>query len=235
MKKILLALCVVFTVVFTASCKKNNPPQPVDPFNGHSYVDLELPSGILWATCNVGATQPEEYGDYFCWGYPKAIKKGEYIVWQTYLEKLGGEGTSEEDCGTDKDPLKDYVFGGSKFKFETEAGTPDCIGATEWDAAKYNWQGGWRMPSYAEFEELLENTEFSMDELNGVQVAKLVSKRNGQCLYFPLAGYIDDDKVYGTESAGYYYVSTADTEYPDECWYMNCSSYGVYMSYDDRY
>ena len=65
MKKVFLLMAVILPFVF-ASCgdDKNEPAVP----DNHEYVDLGLPSGTLWATCNVGANTPEEYGDYFAWG-----------------------------------------------------------------------------------------------------------------------------------------------------------------------
>lgn len=59
-----------------------NPTTPENPdYNGHEYVDLGLPSGLKWATCNVGATTPEEYGDYFAWG---EVEPKETYSWSTY-------------------------------------------------------------------------------------------------------------------------------------------------------
>ena len=62
------------TMLCAASCTKQKGLEASGSFNGHDYVDLGLPSGTLWATCNIGAASPEEYGDYFAWGEtePKA-------------------------------------------------------------------------------------------------------------------------------------------------------------------
>ena len=72
MKKILLLMAIVAVPLVFISCgdDKDEPAAP----DGHQYVDLGLPSGTLWATCNIGANSPEEYGDYFAWGetVPKA-------------------------------------------------------------------------------------------------------------------------------------------------------------------
>ena len=56
--------------------------QKTEQANGHEYVDLGLPSGTLWATCNVGASKPEDYGDYFAWG---ETKKKDVYDWDTSL------------------------------------------------------------------------------------------------------------------------------------------------------
>ncbi len=103
--------------------------------NGYAYVDLGLPSGLKWATCNVGATNPWEYGNYFAWGEttPKSI-----YDWSTYLN---GNITRYDDWGTYNDLPR----------FITDiAGTP-------YDAARVNMGGSWRMPTVAELDELIDN------------------------------------------------------------------------------
>ena len=89
------------------------------------YVDLGLPSGLKWAKCNLGASKPEEYGDYYGWGCTDPYATGDDVDWPLYFTKLGGTGTTYSDCGTDKDPLKDYVTTNVK-----------SIAGTEWDAAR---------------------------------------------------------------------------------------------------
>ncbi|MCF0186780.1 MAG: hypothetical protein HUJ98_09880, partial [Bacteroidaceae bacterium] len=92
MKKLLSILCAACAVVFFVSCNKNIKPgpEPEDYFNGHEYVDLELPSGILWATCNVGATKPEEYGLYYGWGMTEPYDTTKASDYATYFAKIGG-------------------------------------------------------------------------------------------------------------------------------------------------
>ena len=72
---------IAFSTITDSTDQPDDPIKPVDPTNGHEYVDLGLPSGTKWATCNVGADSPEEYGDYFAWAEtePKS-----YYEWSTY-------------------------------------------------------------------------------------------------------------------------------------------------------
>ncbi|MDD6356703.1 MAG: hypothetical protein PUG15_01220, partial [Bacteroidales bacterium] len=115
--------------------------------NDHAWVDLGLPSGLKWATCNVGAANPWDYGDYFAWGEttPKSI----VYNWSTYLD---GRITSPEYCGTDKDLLN---------------GITD-ISSTQYDAARTNMGGDWRMPTTEEQNELVENCYWEWtDSYNG--------------------------------------------------------------------
>ena len=110
--------------------------------NGHEYVDLGLPSGTLWATCNVGATKPEEYGDYFAWG--ETVPKDEYS-WKTYK----WEEYVVNNDGTYKVVIKKYnnnnMYGNTDNKSELDLDD---------DAAYANWGNNWRMPSIEQIREL---------------------------------------------------------------------------------
>lgn len=105
--------------------------------NGHTWVDLGL--SVKWATCNVGANSPSENGGYYAWGETET--KSNY-TWNTYL----GGMTSVSDCGTTKDPLRNFV-------------TPNqiSISSTQYDVATVKWEGNWRMPTYDEMTELRKN------------------------------------------------------------------------------
>ena len=157
------------------------------------YVDLDLPSGTKWAKCNLGATAPEEAGNYYGWGCTEPYEIGsENIDWITYFQKLGGTGTSEYDCGTDNDPLADYVNNLKSFA------------GTQWDAAHAKLGGNWRMPTLDQVNELLnpENCEWSWTDLNGVQGFKVTSKKDSsKSIFLPAAG------LYGT-----YWSSTPDLD-----------------------
>jgi hypothetical protein len=94
MKRILTIIAVVaIGLVFFTSCESSIEENGVGKHEGHEYVDLGLPSGLKWATCNVGATTPEEYGDYFAWG---EVESKETYNWSTYK------------YGTDYDQLTKY-------------------------------------------------------------------------------------------------------------------------------
>lgn len=132
----------------------------------HEYVDLGLPSGTLWATCNVGASAPEEYGDYFAWG--EVNPKSTYN-WKTYFDSIGGSSSD----------FRKYYSGGGK----TELDLQD-------DAAYMNWGEGWRMPSLEQFEELCNSdyTTTSWTTQNGTDGLLITSKSNEVSLFLPAAG-----------------------------------------------
>ena len=185
------------------------------------YVDLGLPSGTLWATCNLGASTPKEYGDYYGWGSREAYTIRGTVSWSTYFQKLGGTGTSYVDCGTSKDPLMEYVNPNSK-----------SIAGTKWDAAHVKLGGNWRMPTKGEWQELIDNCTFTWDSANKRLVA--TSTKNSNYIYLPAGGQRDGTSTSAAGINGFYWSSippVSDTGYYDFakmfCFYsssMNCSA-----------
>ena len=139
--------------------------------NNHIYVDLDLPSGTLWATCNVGAEKPEEYGDYFAWGEtePKSV-----YDWSTYQYCMGDYNTLTKYC-----TYSSYGYNG--FVDDLTTLLPED------DAATVNWGAGWRMPTKEQWQELLDNTTTIWTTQNGVS-GRLFTASNGNSLFLPAAG-----------------------------------------------
>ena len=206
------ALATVFIAAFTlGSCSKdddedektvveNNPK-----YGDHEYVDLGLPSGTLWATCNVGASKPEEYGDYFAWGETQSREK---YSWDDY--KWGGLLYS---------PLTKYCIHSG---LGTVDNRPELL--PEDDAATANWGSSWRMPSSDQINELC-NPSYTITEwtaLNGVNGLKITSKKNGKSLFLPAAG--ECGLVLGYVGAhGYYWSRSLFPE--GSCWAYNLNFY----------
>ncbi len=134
--------------------------------NGHEYVDLGL--SVKWATCNVGANSPEEYGDYFAWG---EVEPKEVYDWSTYKWCDGSFDTYIKYCNDSSCGIVDN-------KTILEAAD---------DAAIANWGGSWRMPTKAEQDELRENCTWTMTTQNGVNGFK-VTGFNGNSIFLPAAG-----------------------------------------------
>ena len=138
---------------------------PID-FNGHEYVDLGLPSGLLWATCNVGATAPEQYGDYFAWGETTGYDEGKTdFSWSTY-----------KYCKVNYHFLTKYCTD-SGFSFNDAADDKTVLDLVD-DAARANWGGDWRMPTHEEWSELYGNCSSEWTTLNGVNGHLFTSKNN---------------------------------------------------------
>ena len=187
-------------------------------YNGggsHEYVDLGLPSGLLWATCNVGADSPEDYGDYFAWA--ETTTKSVYN-WSTYQYCMGSDNTLTKYCNN-----ASYGYNGYTDNLTVlQAGD---------DAATANWGSDWRMPTKEEWQELLNNTTHTWTTQNGVN-GRLFTASNGQGLFLPAAGYRNESSLGYVGSYGYYWSSSLNTGYPSDAWYFyfNSGNYGMDIS-----
>ena len=166
-KQAVAALMLMAAVVCAAGCRSSK----IDgSFMNHDYVDLGLPSGTLWATCNVGANVPEEYGDYFAWGETRP--KSEYS-WENYKYCKGEKQYTKYCCDSD--------FGFNGFTDNLTVLQPED------DAATVNWGNGWCMPTDDQWKELLENTRSKWAKRKGI-VGRLFIASNGKSLFLPAAG-----------------------------------------------
>jgi uncharacterized protein (TIGR02145 family) len=161
------------------------------------YVDLGLPSGLLWATCNVGANAPEEYGDYFAWG--ETTPKDTYN-WSTYQYCMGSSSTLTKYCNNSS-------YGYEGFTDDLTTLLPED------DAATANWGSGWRIPTKAEWQELYNNTTVTWTQQNGVN-GRLFTASNGNSLFLPAAGYRWSGELNSAGGYGGYWSSSLDTDYP---------------------
>lgn len=163
----------------TAPTTENNEGWGVTPFtgtlNGHDWVDLGLPSGLKWATCNVGANSPEGYGNYYAWG--------ETSTKSSYTE------ANSTTYGKDMS---------------------DIGGNAAYDVARKQWGSSWRLPTKAEFEELLDedNCTWEWTTQSGINGYKVTSKINGASIFMPAAGGRSGTSLYDAGSEGDYRGST---------------------------
>ena len=163
--------------------------------NGYEYVDLGLPSGLMWATMNVGAETPEDYGDEFAWG---EIAPKDIYDWTTYKWCEGTDSTL------------------TKYNFNNEFGVVDdkLILDSEDDAATMNWGGAWRTPTYEEWEELINNTICSWTLQNDMWGFKFKKPKEEVSIFIPV-------KDVFSERNGYYWSSSlyVRTSYPTGAWF----------------
>ena len=177
--------------------------------NSYGYVDLGLPSGTLWATMNVGADSPEDYGDYFAWG--ETTTKSTY-EWGNYKWCNGSEYSLTKYC-------TDSYYGIVDNKTELELVD---------DAAYINWGGDWRMPTYEEQKELQDNCTCVIVFINEVS-GLLVTGKNGNSIFLPLAGYIVGSELLDAGSyANYWSSSLSSTRFAKD-WHFSSGS-GVWHS-----
>jgi len=139
-----------------------------EPHDTKEAVDLGLPSGLLWATTNVGANHPEEYGSYFSWA--ETTPKTEYS-WATYKYANGSERTLTKYCSS-----SDYGIVDNKETLDKED-----------DAATVNWGKSWRTPTLRESQELISYCTWTYSSLNGIN-GYVVTGPNGNSIFLPAGG-----------------------------------------------
>ena len=187
------------------------------PNVAHEYVDLGLPSGLLWATCNVGANAPEEYGDYFAWG---ETQPKNYYDWSTYI------------YGSNWNQLTKYC---SDFYFGYNGFTDNLtILLPEDDVATANWGIDWRMPTKEEWQELYNNTTCIWTQQNGVNGC-LFTANNGNSFFLPTAGCRLDSSLYTAGYCGYYWSSSLYTGGPTNAWGLRINSDNYSISIHNGY
>ena len=184
---------ILSIVMLFVSCEKDFIPSLCGSESNHEYVHLGL--SVNWATCNVGASQPEEYGDYFAWG---EISPKSTYDWSTY-----------KWCRVDWYNLTKYCT-------KSDYGTVDNKTKLDLsdDAAHVNWGGSWRMPTHDELTELREKCTWTWTTQNGVKGYKVTSKTNGRSIFLPAAGCCYGSSLSYAGSSGYYWSSSLNTDSP---------------------
>ena len=161
--------------------------------NWHRYVDLGLPSGLLWATCNVGAKEPWESGLHFSWGNVDGH------------EKEPGYYFCETDYGTTP---------GGKL-------TTDIPADAKYDAARANFGGSWRIPTVSEFQELRNNCTSEWTTQDGVYGRLFTSRINGNSVFFPATGLCIESTTFNDGNAGYYWSSSLNSNTNSRIMFLN--------------
>ena len=190
MRPIKLDVFAVLVILLAmTSCEKN---QSVDlEENPIQAVDLGL--SVKWATCNVGASSPQDYGDYFAWG--ETVSKDNYIA-ETYKFIAG------YDCLLTK--YTDSICGYEGFEdLKTVLDSED-------DAAYVNWGKEWRTPTKDEFQELIDSCTWEWITLNGIRGYKVSGKKPGfenNSIFLPAQGYMYDAYPYQINYCACYWSS----------------------------
>ncbi len=196
----------------------------------YEYVDLGLPSGTLWATCNIGAASPEDFGDYFAWGETET--KSDFS-WSTYKwMKWGGSSYDKINKYTFEDNQQagcwysDGSFVGDNKRRLIEAD----------DAAACAWGSDWQMLTLKQFEELTNNsyTTSEYTTLNGVKGQKITGK-NGNSIFLPGAGFCQGTASSGVGEIGYYWSRSLSQNYCDFASFFWFFSGASSVTHTDRY
>ncbi len=180
-----------------------------EPATDSRAIDLGL--SVKWASCNVGATKPEEYGGYYAWG--ETEEKSDYS-WSTY-----------KYCNSTSSSLIKYCtkssYGTVDNKTTLEPGD---------DVAHVKWGGSWRMPTRAEQDELRDKCTWTWTTLNGVYGYR-VTGPNGNSIFLPAAGCRFGTGVYNRGATGNYWLSSLNSDYSGSAYLLSFYSSG-YDRYD---
>lgn len=182
--------------------------------NGYELVDLGL--SVMWATYNVGATKPEEYGHFFAWGETETKSTYNLSTYKWY----NGSSLTNGSSGT----LTKYNIS-SSYGPEDNKTTLDAAD----DVAHVKWGGSWRMPTKAEQDELRTNCTWTWTTMNGVNGYRVTSNKSGytdRSIFLPAAGYCEDSSWRGAGSFGFYWSSSLFTDNPYTAWVINFNSSG---------
>ena len=172
------------------------------PNTMHPHViDLGLPSGTKWTCCNVGAANPIEYGDYYAWG-------------ETLTKEIYSDATY---CHYDSENSSYLSIG-------------DDIAGTIYDVATVKWGEKYRMPSYEQYDELINNCSYEWTTLNGVNGCQFTGPSGGT-IFMPAAGYRWYGDLYDAGSYGYYWSSTQYPGYSDGACGLYFYSGSAYCNY----
>ena len=193
----LAVACVTVLLMFFFKGHEDVKPNEEDIVDIDGWVDLGLPSGNLWATCNIGASSPEERGDYFAWGETSTKKT---YSWDNYL------------YGRDKKKLTKYCgradYGKDGFSDKLNKLQPGD------DIAVLFWGDGAAIPTQKDWQELQDNTTAEWTIQNGVSGLRLTAK-NGNSIFLPAAGCSSNER---TNLRGFYWSSTLVDGCPGESW-----------------
>ena len=162
-------------------------------------IDLGL--SVKWASCNVGATRPEQYGDYFAWG---EVEPKTTYYWSTYKYCNGSDDSMTKYCNNSKDGYNGFTDNKRKLDLSD-------------DVARMKWGGAWRMPTRAEQDELRNNCTWTWTTQNGVKGYKVVGP-NGNSIFLPAAGCVYGGTLDDAGSCGFYWSSSLYTDVPSRAY-----------------
>lgn len=174
------------TIEETKTVKKRTNEELTGEINGHEWVDLGLPSGLKWAVCNVGASIPEEFGNYYSWG--ETEPKSEYTSINSLTYKVS-------------------------FRQLKKSGIIDDSGTLtkEYDAASVNWGDEWRMPTIEEYGELIDECTWNFASFNGIN-GYLVTGPNKKNIFLPAAAFQQGSTIENIGNFGDYWSSSVVNE-----------------------
>ena len=198
-------------------------------------------NGPYWAECNVGASAPEESGYYFWWGDTVGYTRsgGRWMSWGIYLSVTWVSSTGEQMSSSPFDLSSCPTYGKDNLAL-LSAGYVDSTGnlAPEYDAATAHLGAPWRMPTYQEYDDLINNCTTTWIT-NGVK-GRLVTGKGAyadRSIFLPVTGYGSGSNLGSPNSQGYYWSSTPDSDDSHYAWYLDLNSdyFRRYIYYGRQY
>lgn len=186
--------------------------------NGYDYIEMGL--SVRWATMNIGAVNPEDYGDFFAWGETESKS---YYDWSTY-----------KWCDGTSSYMTKYSTGRG-----SGAGDNKTTLEPEDDVAHVKWGGDWRIPTKAEIDELRRKCDWTPKTVNGVEgflVTSNVSGYKDRSIFLPTAGYRYESNLINAGVQGYYWSSSIGTDekqgqFDAHCLYFSSNGNRGYICY----
>ena len=226
----LAAVVMMMSVAFTACSSDDNDSKP-NP-DAFEYVDLGLPSGTKWATCNVGAKQPKEYGDYYAWGETKSKEKYD---WSTYKWMKEGEADWKH---INKYTVKDNQTGADWYKklrslYEFIGDNKETLEDVD-DVATVKLGKPWRTPTKDELQELISECNWAWINDNDKKGFEIKSRRNNNKIFMPVAGFRKDSEILSAGNVGFYMSKSIDTNNSSKCEYLNLNIVKSFISQESR-
>lgn len=193
---------------WNATCKVRVYRDESGSIDGRDYVDLDLPSGTMWATCNIGAANPENGGNHYAWG-ETTTKSWDTYGWNTYKYCKGSDTTLTKYCC-------DSNYGLDSFTDELEVLQPED------DAATANWGPEWRMPTKEQFEELINSNYTTKETIigTGTYYLKITSKMNNNCIFLPIGSMYHEKPNVSYGADAYYWSRTLQVDAPHLAWHL---------------
>ena len=200
------AVCAALSVSLLTGCSKDEDKNSISMSEvnkgvetqegtDYQFVDLGLPSGTLWATCNIGATSPEKSGSFFAWGETKTKER---FHPDNYAWCIDGSLYKINKYNYDSD--SDYRDG--KLELDPED-----------DAANVIMGHGWQIPSERQFRELMNSRYCTskwckLNGTGGYLFTSVVEGYEGRSIFLPIVGYRDVDQLRSPKERGYYWCNS---------------------------
>ena len=205
------------TFPINGDCFRNGHTYGVE--NGHAWIELGI---TRWALCNIGAENPEDYGNYYAWG--EIVPKEEYL-WTNYKYAKGSSDKLTKYCNNAE--YGNHGFTDKKFTLEQED-----------DIAHISWGGNWRMPTHTEWDYLLYDN-CTRTTRNGVEGYEFLGSDGASLIFLPAAGYFDKQGLRSVGKSGAYWSSSLYSDYsfgrPFKAYQTLVSSTGASSFSWDRY